>query len=83
MTSEKNSKILKELRGVVVSNAMDKTAVVSVTTFKTHPKYKKKYKSSKKYKVHDEKNVCEVGEEVRFVSSKPMSKNKTFVLVSE
>ena len=83
MSNEKQSKILKEMRGVVVSDAMDKTIVVSVTTFKTHPKYKKKYKSSKKYKVHDEENVGKVGDEVRFVSSKPMSKDKSFVLVAK
>jgi small subunit ribosomal protein S17 len=71
----------KQMRGIVTSTKMDKTIVVSVTTFKTHPKYKKKYKSSKKYKVHDENNTYEQGQEVQFVACKPISKDKAFTVV--
>lgn len=79
---EKTSEQAKKMQGVVVSDAMDKTIVVSVTTFKTHKKYNKKYKSSKKYKVHDENNVHKVGEEVSFVETSPISKDKTFQVVA-
>lgn len=62
--------------GNVVSNKMDKTLVVAVTTTKTHSKYGKKYKSRKKYKVHcqDSKKFL-VGQQVEFVSSRPFAKS--------
>jgi small subunit ribosomal protein S17 len=78
MTQEK--KQLK-LKGIVVSDAMDKTVVVAVDTFKTHEKYHKKYISTKKYKVHDEKNSCKVGDKVEIIESRPMSKEKQFSIV--
>ena len=53
--------IKRKLEGEVVSDKMDKTIVVEVTTLKAHPKYKKRYKSSKKYKAHDEKNEFKNG----------------------
>jgi small subunit ribosomal protein S17 len=64
-------------KGKVVSDKMDKTIVVAVETLKTHPKYKKKYRSTKKYKVHDEENKHKIGEVVEFVQCKPISKDKT------
>jgi len=67
----------KVLRGVVVSDAMDKTIVVSVDTFKTDKMNHKKYKSSKKYKVHDENNAYKVGDTAEFVQSRPISKDKS------
>jgi len=75
---QKNSN--KIIMGTVVSDKMEKTIVVAVESFKTHPKYLKKYKSTKKYKVHDEKNKYKIGDKVDFVSSKPISKNKQFVI---
>jgi len=72
-TKEVNKK--RQLQGVVI-NAKDKTINVEVISIKTHPKYKKQYKSSKKYKVHDEKELAKVGERVIFEECRPMSKTK-------
>ena len=68
----------KTLKGVVVSDKMDKTIVVAVSRFIKHPLYGKFYKVSKKYKVHDEKNQHKVGEVVEIVSTRPLSKDKRF-----
>ena len=75
MATEEKKVVTK--KGVVVSDAMDKTIVVAVQTLKTHPKYLKKYRSTKKYKVHDENNACKVGDVVEFVQCKPISKEKS------
>ena len=63
----------KERQGVVVSNKMDKTAVVKVATYDQHPKYKKIIESTKNYKAHDAANVAGVGDTVEIVESRPMS----------
>lgn len=76
---EKNNK--KEKEGFVVSDKMDKTIVVKIDRLKMHPIYRKKYKVSKKYKVHDEKNKFKVGDKVRFIETKPISKDKKWVVV--
>lgn len=68
-------------RGSVVSSAMDKTVVVAVETLKTHPKYLKKYRSTKKYKVHDAENTCKVGDRVAFQECRPISKDKRHIIV--
>lgn len=70
----------KVLRGTVASKAMNKTIVVEIATLKTHPKYQKKYRVTKRYKVHDPENSCKVGEVVNFVACKPISKDKKFVV---
>jgi len=62
--------------GRVVSNKMDKTAVVAVETSRHHPLYKKTIKKMTKYKAHDEKNECEIGDTVRLVETRPLSKEK-------
>lgn len=80
MNKEKVAKKHKNIKGVVVSDAMDKTIVVSVTSFKTHSKYLKKYKSTKKYKVHDQENKYKIGDVVEFAPTKPISKDKRFVV---
>ena len=64
------------MKGVVVSDKMDKTVVVKVNTTKTHPKYLKRYKVSKKYKAHDEKNEFKIGDQVLIIETRPMSKEK-------
>lgn len=69
--------IKKIKKGVVVSDAMDKTIVVAIDTLKTHSKYLKKYKSTKKYKVHDEENKFKKGDVVEFVECSPISKDKS------
>ena len=54
----------KHLQGVVISDKMDKTVIVKVTTVKRHPMYGKVLRLDKKYKAHDEKNECKVGDRV-------------------
>ncbi len=73
-------KIRKELVGKVVSATNNKTITVLVETYKTHPLYHKRVKSSKKYSVHDETNKAKVGDTVRIVSTRPISKTKHFYL---
>ena len=62
--------------GRVVSNKMDKTVVVAVETLKRHPLYKKTLKRVVKYKAHDKNNECELGDIVRIVETRPLSKEK-------
>ena len=69
------------LKGVVVSDKMDKTVVVSVSNFIKHPKYGKYYKVSKKYKAHDEENKFKVGDKVEIIETRPISKDKKFKVV--
>ena len=70
-----------ELIGKVVSNANDKTITVLVETYRNHPLYKKRVKYSKKYAAHDEKNIAKVGDTVRLLSTRPLSKTKRYELV--
>jgi small subunit ribosomal protein S17 len=70
------TKMRRQLSGVVVSNKMTKTIVVSVDRVAVHPKYKKRYTVSKKYKVHDEKGQFQEGDKVNFVACRPLSKDK-------
>ena len=69
-----------ELVGKVVSAKNNKTITVLVETHKMHPLYHKRVKSSKKYSVHDETNKAKVGDLVRIVETKPISKTKHFYL---
>ncbi len=62
--------------GRVVSNKMDKTAVVAVETIKRHPLYKKTIRRVVKYKAHDENNECGLGDTVRIVETRPLSRQK-------
>jgi small subunit ribosomal protein S17 len=71
----------KTLNGVVVSDKMDKTIVVSVSRFVKHPKYGKFYNVSKKYKAHDEENKYKIGDKVEIVETRPISKDKKFKVV--
>jgi small subunit ribosomal protein S17 len=71
----------KELIGVVVSDKMDKTIVVKVERLVRHPLYKKTIKKSKKYKVHDEENKAKVGDKVKIMETRPLSKQKRWRLV--
>ncbi len=70
------------LKGVVVSDKMDKTVVVSVSRFIKHPLYGKFYKVSKKYKAHDAENKFKTGDTVEIVETRPISKDKKFKVVS-
>lgn len=71
----------RSFEGLVVSDKMDKTVVVLVESFKMHPIYKKRFKVSKRYKVHNENNEAKVGNIVRFIECRPLSKDKRWRLV--
>lgn len=68
--------------GNVVSDKMDKTVVVAVETFVTHPLYKKQMKKTTKFKAHDENNECEIGDIVKIMETRPLSKDKNWRLVN-
>jgi small subunit ribosomal protein S17 len=70
----------RSFEGVVTSDKMEKTFVAVVERLKMHPIYKKQYKVSTKYKVHDEKNEAKVGNLVRFEECRPVSKDKRWRL---
>jgi len=70
----------KSMVGTVTSNKMDKTVVVVVERLGRHPVYKKVIKSQKKFKAHDAENTCRVGDVVRIVESRPLSKDKRWVV---
>lgn len=74
-------KIVKTRVGKVVSSVNDKTITVVAETKLRHPLYGKFVKSSKKYAAHDEKNECNVGDTVKIVESRPLSKSKRWNLV--
>lgn len=67
--------------GVVVSNKMDKTVVVAVQDSVRHSLYNKVMKRTKKFKVHDEENACNVGDKVRIMETRPLSKEKCWRVV--
>jgi small subunit ribosomal protein S17 len=71
----------KERVGTVTSNAMDRTITVMVEGTKTHTLYGKQFKQSKKFKAHDDKNECQVGDTVRIRETRPLSKTKRWRLV--
>ena len=66
----------RTFKGVVVSDKMQKTIVVHVDRMKSHPKYKKRYTTSKRYLVHDEKGTHHVGDTVEFFETRPLSRHK-------
>lgn len=68
----------KRLTGHVVSDKMDKTVIVRVERLVRHPRYEKVLRQVKKYKVHDEENECRVGDVVRIVESRPLSREKRY-----
>ncbi len=77
--AEKN-KIISKKKGVVVSDKGDKTVVVAVGSYKTHAKYKKKYRVTKKYKAHDEENKYKTGDTVEIVPCRPRSLGKRYIV---
>jgi small subunit ribosomal protein S17 len=70
----------QERRGVVVSDAMDKTIIVKVDVIKSHPRYKKVIRRSVKFHAHDERNAAHIGDVVRIVETRPLSKTKRWRL---
>jgi small subunit ribosomal protein S17 len=71
----------KVMRGRVVSEAADKSIVVEVETRRQHPFFKKMVKRSKRFMAHDEANECRVGDTVRIIETRPLSKRKRWRLV--
>lgn len=80
---ETKNKKIRTLKGEVVSDKMTKTVVVAVSRLAKHPKYKKYYKVTKKYKAHDENNEYHTGDKVVIQETKPMSKEKRWVVVNK
>lgn len=78
---ENNRSLRRELIGIVVSDKMDKTIVVSVETTKRHPKYGKRVKYGKKYYAHDENNTAHEGDKVSIMATRPLSATKRWRLV--
>jgi small subunit ribosomal protein S17 len=72
---QNNGKILK---GVVTSTKMKDTVVISIDSFKKHPKYGKYIKKQNKIMAHDEGNLCKEGEIIEIIETRPISKNKSF-----
>jgi len=71
------------LQGVVVSDKADKTAIVKVERRFMHPIYKKTVRTSKKYAAHDESNSCRLGDLVRIIESRPISRTKSWVILRD
>jgi len=80
VSNEKQRGHRKKREGIVLQSKMDKTIVVKVTRQKQHPRYKKYIRVSKKYYAHDEKNEAKIGDKVRIIESRPMSKLKRWRL---
>ena len=77
-----NTRNLRKTRvGVVVSNKMDKTVVVALKDNVRHPLYKKSLTRTIKHKAHDEENTCNVGDKVKIMETRPLSKDKRWRLV--
>lgn len=81
MEKETTTKQRRRLEGTVVSDKMAKTVVVRVDGVKTHPKYRKRYAFSKRYKAHDEKGEFKVGDEVVIEETRPISKDKRWRVI--
>ena len=73
----------KTFNGIVTSDKMDKTIVVVVERIKQYPKYRKRYRSRKKYKVHDPKNEYKIGDKISFVETRPLSADKRWKVVGK
>lgn len=71
----------RKLQGIVTSDKMVKTVVVSVTHTRTHAKYQKAFKVTSKFKAHDEGEVCNIGDLATIIEGRPMSKTKRWTIV--
>jgi small subunit ribosomal protein S17 len=76
-------KVKRQLKGIVTSDKMDKTVTVKVDRYVKHPKYGKYYTVSKKYKAHDEANAYKIGDTLLIEETKPISKDKSFVVIEK
>ncbi|MFH1769120.1 MAG: 30S ribosomal protein S17 [Parcubacteria group bacterium] len=73
----------RKMTGIVLSDKMDKTVVVAVTRLKKHPKYKKYYKSTRKFKAHDPEDMYKKGDKVVIEEARPLSKTKRWAVVNK
>jgi small subunit ribosomal protein S17 len=80
MTVDRNRR--KTRVGIVVSDRMDKTVVVAIEDFVRHSLYGKAVKRTKKFKAHDENNECNIGDKVRIMETRPLSRDKRWRLVN-
>ncbi len=71
------------LQGIIVSDKMDKTVVVKILRLKKHPKYKKYFKVTKKFKAHNPENQFHTGDKVIIGETKPMSKEKRWIVINK
>jgi small subunit ribosomal protein S17 len=76
------NRITRQLKGTVVSDKMDKTLVVAVSRLKKHPRYRRYYKITRRFKVHDDENRYHVGDKVIIEETRPISKDKRWRVVS-
>jgi small subunit ribosomal protein S17 len=72
---------MRTLKGTVVSTKMDKTIVIAINTYKSHPLYKKRYKMTQKFYAHDETGIAKEGDVVTISETRPLSKTKRWMLV--
>jgi small subunit ribosomal protein S17 len=83
MTKEEQKKNIRKFSGEIVSTKMNETAVVEIVTIKTHKKYGKKYKSTRKYSCHNAADQYKMGEKVIFIECRPMSKTKRWRIIGK
>lgn len=74
-------KIRKTRTGYVVSDKMEKTVVVSVETLVRHPLYQRTFRRTRKFKAHDDENTCRIGDKVKIMETRPISKDKRWRVV--
>ncbi len=77
------NKIKRRLRGVIVSDKMNKTRVVAITRLKKHPRYLKYYKATQRFKAHDENNEYKSGDKVVMEETRPLSKDKRWKIIGK
>ena len=80
---DKQIKKPKIIKGTIVSDKMQKTAVVEVVRLKKHPKYKKYYKVTSHFKAHNPENQYHTGDQVKIQETKPISKDKRWIIISK
>lgn len=80
---KKSKKKIRTIKGIIVSDRMQKTVVVAVKRLKTHPLYNKKIKMTKRYKAHDDKNKFKTGDKVLIAETRPLSKNKRWRVIKK
>lgn len=74
---------MRKLKGTIVSDKMQKTRVVEVTRLMKHPKYQKYFKTTQRFKAHDEKNESKTGDKVLIQETRPLSKDKRWIIIEK